>query len=105
MMEQSNLGGSWASPQIGERAASVIMLDSGKVVPLLVVLAILCGTAMGLTAFGFWAARESSVETRMLEYYVMQVDGKLMQANIIKPDESWSAQKAKQLKPEQEKKP
>lgn len=35
-------------------------------------------------------------ETRMLEYYVMELDGKVMQAGIIKPEESWSARKRKE---------
>ena len=88
----------YASPNVSDRSASVIMIDTGKLVPVFLALAILCG----LTAYAFWEAHQSSVETRMLEYYVMEVDGKLMQANIIKPSESWSARKAKELKQQQE---
>jgi hypothetical protein len=91
----------YASPNVTDRSASVIMIDTGKLVPVFIALAILCG----LTAYSFWEAHQSSVETRMLEYYVMEVDGKLMQAGIIRPAETWSARKAKELKPEQETKP
>jgi hypothetical protein len=34
-------------------------------------------------------------ETRMLEYYVMELDGKAMQHGIIRTEESWSATKEK----------
>jgi len=39
-------------------------------------------------------------EVRMLEYYVMEVDGKLMQRNIIRPNESWSGRKLKSKRKE-----
>ena len=38
-------------------------------------------------------------ETRMLEYYVMEVDGKLAHAGIVRPSQIWSARKRKETKP------
>lgn len=34
-------------------------------------------------------------ETRLLEYYVMELDGKLMASDIIKTPDSWSGRKHK----------
>lgn len=52
---------------------------------------------IGLAVAAFFAYN-SQRETRMLEYYVMELDGKVMQAGIIKPDESWSGRKLKEEK-------
>lgn len=39
---------------------------------------------------------KAETETRMLEYYVMELDGKLMAAGLIDYNESWAAQKKAQ---------
>lgn len=59
----------------------------GFVVSTLVALNVVATVAM----FAQWRSAER--ETRMLEYYVMELDGKLMAGGIIKPPESWSAKK------------
>lgn len=82
-----------ASPQVGQQAASVVQIESGKLLPIMVLLTLLIGVAIGLTVYAFTAANQSERETRMLEYYVMELDGKLMNEGFIKPDRSWSAQK------------
>jgi hypothetical protein len=41
-------------------------------------------------------------ETRMLEYYINEVDGKLIHAGLIEPRERWGPEKRKQY---EEKKP
>lgn len=64
--------------------------------PMIVVLAILCGISIGLTAFAFTAAENAEREARMLEYYVMELDGKLMSAGVIESKESYSAKKRKE---------
>jgi hypothetical protein len=69
--------------------------ESGRVVPWLVVCAIVSGLSVALSVFAIYASQKSERETRMLEYYVMEVDGKLMRAGIIKPEESWSAKQRK----------
>lgn len=35
-------------------------------------------------------------EARMLEYYILEIDGKLMAAGIIQPPESWSGRQHKE---------
>lgn len=63
-------------------------------------LLVLCGMACGLTlAMGLvlaLVAYKSERETRMLEYYVNEVDGKLIHAGLIEPRERWSPEKRKQ---------
>lgn len=73
-----------------------IVFSGEKLVPLIIVLALLCGVALGLTAFAFSAARNADREARLLEYYVMELDGKLMAAGVIQSKESYSAKKRKE---------
>lgn len=82
-----------ASPRTDHQSASIVQIESTKFLPILVLLTLLCGLSIGLTVFAFSAARNSDREARMLEYYVMELDGKLMAQNIIEPSRSWSAQK------------
>lgn len=47
------------------------------------------------TVLMFIQWKVSERESRLLEYYVMELDGKLMATDIIKPPESWSGRKHK----------
>lgn len=86
----------YASPRLDNQSASVVQIESHKLVPLIIFLAIMCGVAIGLTAFSFNSSGNSERETRMLEYYVMELDGKLMAAGVIESKESYSAKKRKE---------
>lgn len=49
-------------------------------------------------AFGCWAIFQASIaerETRMLEYYVLEMDAKLIAAGIKKPEEAVARQQEK----------
>lgn len=62
---------------------------------LLTVIAIVIGVVALVTAF--WSTHESALaerESRMLQYYVLEMDAKLIAAGVKKPEESV----AKQLK-------
>jgi hypothetical protein len=72
-----------------------ITISGERLVPLVIVLAILCGLAIGLTAFAFSAARNADREARMLEYYVLELDGKLMASGVISPKDSFSSKRRK----------
>jgi hypothetical protein len=61
----------------------------------IVVVAIIAGLALGSALYSQWKASNAEREARMLEYYVMELDGKLMAMGVVKPPESWSAQKRK----------
>lgn len=76
-----------------ERGAQVMMVESNK--GLLMHSIISAIAIVGCIVFGIMAYNATR-ETRMLEYYVMELDGKVMQSGIIKPEESWSARKRKE---------
>lgn len=78
-----------------ERGAQVIQVETSRGLLLHSILASIA--IIGCLMFGIMAYN-STKETRMLEYYVMELDGKVMQAGIIKPEESWSARKREQEK-------
>lgn len=73
-----------------------VSISGERLVPLVIVLAILCGVSIGLTAFAFTAAGNAEREARMLEYYVMELDGKLMSSGVIESTQSYSARKRKE---------
>lgn len=85
----------WASPSVGPHGASVVQIESAKLVPLILVLAIISGVSIAFAAFTFQQSQQHEREARMLEYYVMELDGKLMNKGIIGSEDSWSAQKQK----------
>lgn len=74
-----------------------MITENGRLVPWLVVCAIVSGLAVGLSIYAFACARNADREARLLEYYVMELDGKVMRAGIIRPDESWSARKRNEV--------
>lgn len=80
-----------------DRGAQVIQIDSGKHVAAVV----LCALIAGASAIYAWSASEKASRSEeradLLQYYVMELDGKLMSSGVIKPSESWSAkQQAKE---------
>ena len=88
----------WASPRVDNQSASVVQIESAKLVPLIVVLAITSGLAIGLAVMSLVDSGRTERETRMLEYYVMENDGKLVEAGLLKPNETWSAKKQEKVK-------
>lgn len=65
-----------------------VSISSERLVPLVIVLAILCGISIGLTAFAFTAASKADTEARMLEYYLLELDAKFINAGLKDPAES-----------------
>lgn len=78
----------WASPEVGTQAASVVQIESNKLLPWVVILTLLCGVSIGVAMFAFTSSRESERETRMLEYYLLELDAKFIQAGLKEPAES-----------------
>ncbi len=63
-----------------------VVVDQSKAFWLTIIASVnLVGT---LAMFAEWRIAER--ESRLLEYYVMELDGKLMSAGFIKFNESWS---------------
>lgn len=74
------------------RANQSIIIDNGKYIAVVAICAALCGVAAVYAYFAHESAGRSEKRADLLQYYVMELDGKVMQAGIIKPNESWSAQ-------------
>jgi len=55
-----------------------------------VVLGILSGLAFGSAAFSMWQLTQTERETRMLEYYLLELDAKVIAAGIKKPEDAIS---------------
>lgn len=89
----------YASPAVGPRGAAVVNIESAKIVPILVLLTLICGLSIGLTVFAFSAARDADREARMLEYYLLELDAKFINAGLKDPAES-IANKLKQQREE-----
>ena len=71
-----------AKVEISERTLSIIAFGAA-----------MASMVFSLFVFAQWKVSER--ETRMLEYYIMELDGKLMATGVIKSPESWSARKEK----------
>lgn len=85
--------------------ATAIRFDAGPVI-LIAVAALLvviagCGVVMGLTIGRYQTLIAQSAKTeqeaRMLQYYVNELDGKLIHAGFIEPRERWSPAKKQEL--------
>lgn len=80
--------GNWVSPEVGSHGASVVHIESTKLLPLIVLLAVLCGLSIGLSVFAYSASRNADREARMLEYYLLELDAKFIHAGLKDPAES-----------------
>ena len=57
----------WASPNVREQSGSVIQIDSGKLVPLVIVLAVISGFAIGLSILTMHEASKAEREARVMQ--------------------------------------
>lgn len=80
--------GNWISPDVGPQGASVIQVESNRLLPILVILSIICGLAVAVATFSYSASREAEREARMLEYYLLELDAKFVSMGFKKPEES-----------------
>lgn len=69
-----------------------VSISGERLVPLVIVLAILCGVSIGLAAFSYAAAGRAERESRMLQYYLLELDAKVIAAGIKKPEDAISKQ-------------
>lgn len=77
-------------PQAAPHSQQMNHYESSKLVPWLMLTAILAGFGAGLSIWALIRAQTAERESRMLEYYVLEVDGKLMKSGIIdKGYEAW----------------
>jgi hypothetical protein len=70
----------YASPNVREQSASVVQIESGKLMPVLVVVAILAATAIGAVAMSFQANERS--ERAMDQARLMERESRIMQDDL-----------------------
>lgn len=92
----ADAGSNAVSQRNAERGAQVIQIESSRNISVVAICAALCGIASALSAWSAYTAIRAERETRMLQYYVNEVDGKLIHAGFIEPRERWSPEKRKQ---------
>lgn len=76
-----------------ENNSGVTIFNLGKTSYIL--LAVFSGLALGVGVFAVVDAIRAEREARLLEYYVMEVDAKLVKLGIENPDDIWAARKRK----------
>lgn len=88
-------------------AQAIVIETLGKGVAAVLVLAVIAaiyiaGKAEESTEASKQQQARTEQETRLLEYYVMELDGKLMAAGLIDYNESWAARKKAKQKATEE---
>lgn len=78
--------------QITTNAPSVVQMESSKLLPWLMACCLLAGFAAAIATFALIESQHSERESRMLQYYVLEMDAKLIAAGIKKPEESVAQQ-------------
>jgi hypothetical protein len=68
-------------------SARAIVMDKSKL------LWVFIGINLAATLWMFAEWRLAEREQRMVEYYQLEIDGKLIASGILKPSDSWSARK------------
>jgi len=70
------------------RSASIVQIESSKLLPALLIIGVLSafGSAMAILAWS--KAGSAETEARMLEYYVLEMDAKLLAAGFKTSKES-----------------
>jgi ABC-type taurine transport system ATPase subunit len=71
-------------------SASVVQYEQSKLLPWVLVCSILSGLAIGLCLLTVLLSQQAERESRMLQYYVLEMDAKLIAAGVKKPDEAIS---------------
>ena len=77
------------------RSAQVIQIDSGKHVAVVALCAALCAGSMVYAMLANTKAEDARMESRMLQYYVLEMDAKLIAAGF-KTDAESIARKLKE---------
>lgn len=73
-------------------SASVVQVEQTKLLPWVLVCSILSGLSIGLCLLAVTLSQQSERESRMLQYYVLEMDAKLIAAGVKKPEESVARQ-------------
>jgi hypothetical protein len=78
------------SPDLSGAHGVVMTVESNKLIPWLMTTAILAALAIAFAACALIVAQRSERESRMLQYYVLEMDAKLIAAGVKKPEDAVS---------------
>jgi hypothetical protein len=79
---------------------TVLKVDLGKHVSAVALCSALAAASACMCLFAAYTATKAEREARMLQYYVNEVDGKLIHAGFIEPRDRWSPEKRQQYEGE-----
>lgn len=69
-------------------SASVIQIDSSKHIATVAICAALCGMSVVLAGWSAYVATRAERETRMQQYYLLELDAKVIAAGIKPPEDA-----------------
>lgn len=78
------------APSLNGAHGVVLTVESNKLLPWLMATAMLAAFACAFAVSAHVMAQRSEREARMLQYYVLEMDAKLIAAGMKKPDEAVS---------------
>lgn len=78
------------SPDLSGAQGVVVQFETNKLLPWLMTCCILAGFSCALAVFALINAQRAEREARMLQYYTLEMDSKLIAAGIKKPDDAVS---------------
>lgn len=73
----------------------VIVSERGALILIMALLAVLCGIAMVRSESARDEAQKAERESRMQQYYLLEMDAKLIAAGVKKPEEAIARQQEK----------
>lgn len=85
--------------EVDNHSAQVIQVESSKLLPLIVILALISGCAISLAVYAMVRATDAVTEARLLEYYVNGLQGTLVTNGLINPGDDYSKFKSQHTKP------
>lgn len=83
---------------VDNRSASVVQIESSKLLPMLVIVTGVAVAALIGAAVAWTKAEEAKTEARMGEYYITRLDAILVRYGITNPGEDFQKFKAEQSK-------
>lgn len=84
------------APNNDNRSAQVIQIDSGKHVAAVVLCALISGASVIFAWNATEKANRSEERADLLQYYLLELDAKVVAAGIKQPDESIAGKLAKE---------
>jgi hypothetical protein len=74
--------------QTDRQSASVIQIDNGKALNVVAICAAFCGLCLGVSIWAAYTARDAATEARLSQYYLLELDAKMVNAGINPKEES-----------------